>query len=284
MQERRLLEIIDFGDLPVFAEATTYPCILSWQNTAPTGTFRAANVEELRPDDFVDYLPTITYDSLQEALKPEGWTLADVPTQRLLDKLQQTGTTLGDYVDGEIYYGIKTGLNEAFVIDAATREQLLAEDPRSAEVIKPFLAGRDIKRYVPPRAEKLLILFPKGWTREQWGDLDEATAFAKIQTDYPAIAHHLNPFAEKGRKRYDKGEYWWDLRACDYYEEFAREKIIIPAIVKEPSYSFDRKGIYSNDKTSIIPTDDLSLLALLNSKTVNFCATANFFNETRRVL
>lgn len=270
LAQRRILEIVDFGDLPVFEEATTYPCILSWQKAAPAQDFRAANVPEMHIADFRQYLPSIAFRSLHSALVPEGWTLADYATQQLLDKLRRSGAPLGEYVKGKIYYGIKTGFNEAFVIDEAAKDRLVAEDPRSAEVIKPFLAGRDVKRYQAPKADKYLILFPKGWTIEKAGKTDEAAAFDFLKSQYPAVAAHLEPFAEAARKRYDKGDFWWELRACDYYAEFEKEKIIIPAIVNKPSYTIDNQGFYSNDKTSIIPTSDYALLALLNSRAVDF--------------
>ncbi|HPM25998.1 MAG TPA: TaqI-like C-terminal specificity domain-containing protein [Methanothrix sp.] len=74
------------------------------------------------------------------------------------------------------------------------------------------------------------------------------------------------PFSQAAQKRYDKGDQWWELRTCDYYEEFEKPKIIIPTIVKMASYAYDHSCIYSNDKTSIIPTDDLYLLGVMNSK------------------
>ena len=111
-------------------------------------------------------------------------------------------------------------------------------------------------------------MIPKGWTRQKSGNVSDAWKWFK-QT-YPAIADHLSAFKEKAEKRYDKGEYWWELRACDYYGEFERPKIIIPAIVSKASYAFDDKGFYSNDKTSIISTDDKYLLGLLNSKVLEF--------------
>jgi adenine-specific DNA-methyltransferase len=101
LAQRRILEIIDFGDLPVFEEATTYPCILSWQKAEPAGTFQAANVPELHVEDFQAYLPTIAFTSLQSALAPEGWTLADSATQQLLEKLKRSGVPLGEYVKGK---------------------------------------------------------------------------------------------------------------------------------------------------------------------------------------
>ena len=92
LQNKNLLEIIDFGDLPVFEEATTYPCILSWQKANPSETFRVANAKELRMEDFDQYITSIAFDSLQSALRQEGWTLADVTTQKLLEKISKVDT------------------------------------------------------------------------------------------------------------------------------------------------------------------------------------------------
>jgi hypothetical protein len=159
---------------------------------------------------------------------------------------------------------------EAFVIDATTRERLIAQDPKSAEIIKPFLLGRDVKRYRSPGSGRYLILFPKGWTVKSFGSTDEESAWKRLETDYPAIAGHLRPFADQGRKRCDSGEFWWELRECAYYDAFEKPKIIVPAIVQKGSYAFDAEGFYSNDKTTIIAGNDLYLLGLLNSKVTDF--------------
>jgi adenine-specific DNA-methyltransferase len=264
LAQRRLLEIVDFGDLPVFEEATTYPCILSWQKAEPTGSFRAANVPEMHIADFQQYLPTITFNSLQSALTPEGWTLANYATQQLLDKLRRSGKPLGEYVKGKIYYGIKTGFNEAFVIDEATKDRLIAEDPRSAEVVKPFLAGRDVKRYQAPRADKYLIFTRRGIDIEQ----------------YPALKAHLEQYRTQleprpadwkgktedwpGRK---PGSYkWYEIQdSVDYYQEFEKEKIVYPNICKQPEFTMDSEEIYTNQKCFIIPCGDRALLGILNS-------------------
>lgn len=265
LQEVRLLEIVDFGDLPVFEEATTYPCILSWQKASPGGTFRAAQIAELTPEHFPAYLETVAFASLQSTLQPDGWTLADVPTQKLLEKLRNSGTTLGEYVDGKIYYGIKTGLNEAFVIDAPTRDRLIAEDSRSAEVIKPFLAGRDIKRYQQPVAEKYLIFARRGI------DIGK----------YPAILRYLEAYRDRleprpkdwkgrssdwpGRK---PGSYkWYEIQdAVDYYEEFEKEKILYQVFQVKPAFVFDYQNFYTNNSIWILPNANRTLLAILNSK------------------
>jgi hypothetical protein len=160
-----------------------------------------------------------------------------------------------------------TGLNEAFVIDEATKNRLISEDPKSAEIIKPFLAGRDIKRYSEPKNDKYLLLIPTGWTRSHSGKLDPKTWFKQ---NYPAIAKYLEPFREKAEKRCDKGEFWWELRSCDYYGEFEKPKIIYPNICKRPEFTFDNYSLYSNQKCFIIPSDDKYMLGILNSNLMMF--------------
>jgi len=263
LKEQCIEEITDFGDLPVFLGATTYPCIIRIARRAPLASFQATQVKTLGFNDLGEYVIENSYKVNQLTLDDSGWSLADEATQALLDKLKGKGVPLGEYVGGKIYYGIKTGLNEAFVIDAQTRERLIAEDPKSAELIKPFLAGRDIKRYQQPMSDKYLIFTRHG---------------IRID-DYPAIKKYLSQFKQRleprpkdwkgtawnGRK---PGAYlWYEIQdTIDYHEEFEKPKIIVPAIVRTASYAYDRLGIYSNDKTSIIPTDDQYLLGILSSK------------------
>ena len=268
LRQQCIVEITDFGDLPVFEQATTYPCILVLRQAAPGETIAVTQVQSLDFTDLSAYQHEQQYPLLVGSLQDAGWSLARMDAAALLDKLRNAGMPLGDYVRGGIFYGIKTGLNAAFVIDLETRERLIAEDPRSVEMIVPFLLGREIKRYQTPANQQYLILFPKGWTRAQ--SKNAANAWNWLKRNYPAIANHLEPFAQAAEKRYDKGEYWWELRTCDYYAEFQKPKIFIPAIVQNASYAYDTNGIYSNDKTSIIPTDDLYLVGILNSKVSDF--------------
>jgi hypothetical protein len=203
-------------------------------------------------------------------LREEGWTLIKASNLKLLNKLRESGKPLKDYVNGQIYYGIKTGLNEAFVIDELTREQLVKDDPNCINLIKPFLAGRDVKRYLQPQKNHHLILLKSGDTKKWFGFKSEEQSWDLLNKKFPSLCKHLALFEKEARKRYDQGDFWWELRPCDYYQEFDKPKIIIPAIVKSASYAFDQNSFYSNDKTSIIPTDDLYLLGLLNSKTLDF--------------
>jgi adenine-specific DNA-methyltransferase len=111
----------------------------------------------------------------QRDLKPDGWRLESPVSLRLLDRLRHAGQPLGEYVQGRFYYGIKTGLNKAFVVDRATRDRLIAEHSSSTEVLKPFLRGRDVKRWRCEYQDLWLIFTRRGCDIRQ----------------YPAIHEHL---------------------------------------------------------------------------------------------
>jgi type I restriction-modification system DNA methylase subunit len=267
LKTKKIIKIIDFGDLPVFETATTYPCVLVVSNSSPSETISVAQIKNLQFLNLEDQVSISAFEMKNSQLDDGGWSLVNDQMQALVKKLEFNSVALGDYTKGEIFYGIKTGDNEAFVIDEVTRKKLISEDSKSKEIIKPFLAGRDIKRYQSPRSEKYLIFTRRGIDIKK----------------YPAIEKYLLGFKEqllpkpknwkgkewKGRKA---GSYqWYEIQdSIDYFEKFEKPKIIVPAIVKSASYALDETGFYSNDKTTIIATDDLYLLGLLNSKVLDF--------------
>ncbi len=267
LKQQHIIEITDFGDLPVFQKATTYPCIIVISKETPTSTLSATQLNTLEFSNLEDYVRENRYPVKLTNLDDKGWLLADERKISLLNKLKAVGIPLKEYVKGKIYRGVLTGLNKAFVIDTETKDRLISEDPKSAEVIKPFLLGRDIKRYQTLNSNQYLILMPKGWTNKNSNNASDAWSWFK--KNYPAVANHLLPFIEAAKKRYDKGEYWWELRACDYYAEFEKQKIIYPNICKKPEFTFDNDGFYTNQKCFIISLSDKYLLGLLNS-TVNY--------------
>jgi hypothetical protein len=271
MKQQRIEEITDFGDLPVFTTATTYPCILILRKDAPRTTFLATQVETLEFDNLADYANANRYTVNQTNLADGGWSLSNQGAQALLEKLRAAGIPLEEYAHGKVYYGLKTGLNQAFVIDEATRQKLIAADTKSAELIKPFLIGREIKHYGTLNPAQYLVLMPRGWTREISKNARDAWKW--LQKNYPAIAEHLAPFAADAEKRYDKGEYWWELRTCDYYAEFEKPKIIYPNICQRPEFTFDTAQFFTNQKCFIIPGDDKYFLGILNSTVMNFLFT-----------
>lgn len=260
--------INDFGDLSVFEEATTYPCIFELQKSTPQATFSAITLKTL---DFTNGLSEyVQQNKLQvnvAGLQDAGWTLSDQTAQNLLDKLRKAGKPLGEYVNGKIYYGIKTGLNEAFVIDDATRERLIAEDPKSAEVIKPFLAGREIKRYKFADTGQHLILLEKGITNKRANHIKPEIW---LESAYPSIHKYLKPFEEKAKKRYDQGDYWWELRACDYYGEFEKDKIFFAEISTYGQFTIDNNGKYCDTTGYILGSNSFYLIGILNALLTTF--------------
>ncbi|OGX91412.1 type IIG restriction enzyme/methyltransferase [Hymenobacter coccineus] len=279
-----LVEFIDFGDLYVFPQTKAYPAILTVHRRAPTAasSFRAALIPQLPPPALETQVAAHVRTVAQSSLADAGWTLADDDNHALLAKLKAAGRPLGEYVSKNIYRGILTGLNPAFVIKPEVRARLIAEDARSAEIIKPFLAGRDVKRYRQPRNESYLLLLPSGWTRKQLGWQRNArgtyavapitpkfpTPWDALLAHYPAVANYLLPFEAAATVRTDQGNYWWELRACDYYGEFEKPKIMWKEIATYQEFALDMDGNYSNNKTFFIPSDDLFLLGVLNSAPV----------------
>ena len=270
LRQWQLAELYDFGDLPVFEEATTYPLVLSVRKAPPYEPVRVANVQTLDFPNLSAYLTEHAFAMRPDNLADEGWTLSDAAVSDLLRKIQLQGEPLGQYVGGKIYRGVLTGLNEAFVIDADTRQRLIEADSRSAEVIKPFLAGRDVKRYQVPREGTYLILIPSGFTQKQFGKLPEAEAFDKMQSLYPAILSYLKAFEVPAKKRSDKGQYWWELRACDYYEEFAKPKLVFPDIAVKMQVCYLVDEVLFANTCYMIPKDDKFLLSVMNSKLMLF--------------
>ncbi len=269
LKEQCIEAIIDFGDLPVFLGATTYPCIIRIVRRPPQASFQATQVKRLGFNDLGEYVNENSYKVNQLTLDDSGWSLADEATQALLDKLKGKGVPLGEYVGGKIYRGILTGLNEAFVIDAQTRERLIAEDPKSAELIKPFLAGRDIKRYRQPIGDKYLIFTRHGISID----------------DYPAIEKYLGQFKQRlqprpkdwkggawsGRK---PGAYkWYEIQdKINYYEEFEKEKIVYAEIASKGQFTLEKDYKYYDTTAYIISFNDnlMYLIGLLNSKLWTF--------------
>ncbi|WP_028323128.1 Eco57I restriction-modification methylase domain-containing protein [Desulfatirhabdium butyrativorans] len=267
-QNTTLYKLVDFGELPVFQSAATFPLVILTINQKPEKQqFIYASIKKLDFPSLDDEVANIGQFFDDTALNGDNWTLAATDEISLMEKMRRIGTPLGKYIDGKIYYGIKTGLNEAFIIDRENRDRLIAEDEKSGELIKPFAIGDYIRKYRIEGKERYVILIPRGWTNQQSGGLGN-DSWDWFRQNYPAIACHLEPFAEKAKKRCDKGDYWWELRACDYYDAFAKPKIVYPDISKESRITFDKKGTVVGNTAYFIPSNDLYLLGLLNSRLI----------------
>ncbi|MBD2316249.1 class I SAM-dependent DNA methyltransferase [Phormidium tenue] len=261
--ETQLQAIIDFGDLQVFEEATTYPCILNASKQSRNANFISASVKTLNySNGFVKYLESISNKITSESLSDETWMISSGGDQNLLLKIKSKYISLSEYVEDKSFRGILTGLTEAFVINKEIYSELIKKDEKSLEIVRPFILGRNIKPYAIPEAEKYLIKFEKGFTNSRRKNQE---ALTWLFSEYPAICDYLNPFKDKAEKRTDKGDYWWELRACDYYQEFEKPKIMYQKFQVKPCFIYDDQGLYCNDSMWIISKDDKVLLAILNS-------------------
>ena len=179
----------------------------------------------------------------------------------MLAKLQQTGMPLGEYVGGVFHMGIKTGCNDAFVISESIRQQLIAEDARSDELIKPVLRGRDLKKWETKRTEHYLIFTRQG--------IDIGR--------YPVIRDYLNQYREFLESRASGSYEWYEIQAnAAYYLDFDDPKIIYPDTAKSLYACYDTTKSFGLNTTHFISTNDLSLLAILNSKLFDWYARHKF--------
>lgn len=261
-------EMLDFGDAPVF-DAIAYASILIGAKE-PVVEDHALKAWTWQRGDKVGAIAQIMSDQAfpvaQNNLTPDGWRIERPEVFALLAKLKSIGTPLGEYVNGHFYYGIKTGFNEAFVVDRATRDRLIAEDSSSAELLKPFLRGKDVKRWNTQFAEKYLIKIESSQNKEHpWSHLPDEQAELKFKETYPAIHAWLDSHRKALIKRGDKGKYFWELRACIYWEEFESPKILYPDIYEKQSFCYDEASYFSVNTTYFIPTHESWLVALLNS-------------------
>lgn len=246
--------IVDFGDHQIFEGVTTYPAILVMQAGAPPKDhkLRFWTIDDLPTDNFAEAFREKAQPYPQSALGSGSWELESPALRALRDKIK-TGRKTLEQLYGSPVYGIKTGLNEAFVIDTPTKDKLCAEDPRSAELLKPFLEGKDLKRWRAEPRGLWIIYIPKNRI--------------KID-DYPAIRDWLMPFKEALEKRATKQE-WYELQQGEVASSysFERKKICYPEISQGAKFSFAPSGHLPNKTVFSLFTSDAFLLAVLNSST-----------------
>ena len=225
-----------------------------------------------------------------EFQKDESWSILSPVEQSIKAKIDTIGTPLNKW-NIRINYGIKTGLNEAFIIDKATRDMLIAQDPKSAEIIRPILRGKDIKRYTYEFADMYLIASHNGYQ-----DID-GNKIEPIDIDeYPSISAWMNSEAwntrpdkgtayERLNSRTDKGTTPYNLRDCAYLDDFNRQKIMYAETMRVhkgegadrfPRFSIDDSSYYT-DKTCFVMTGDQLkyILAIINSSLAKYIIKSN---------
>jgi hypothetical protein len=258
-------QIVDFGELPVFPEAATFPALFLTEKTKSSNPTIYTKVSFLDFGSLDDVINSDGLSLLSSAFEGDTWALSNVKETEIMRKMDLLGEPLCKFTDNKIRWGIKTGLNEAFIIDKSIRDKMLDEDAKNLEIIKPLVIGDDIRKYEINYQDQYIIFTKR--------DID-------IEK-YPAIKRHLERYKDRltpkknnndkiGRK---PGKYqWYEIQdTVDFSADFEKPKIVYPEISMESRFAADVDGQYFlNNKCFFIPRFDPYLLSILNSKATFF--------------
>ncbi|EKR5488609.1 class I SAM-dependent DNA methyltransferase [Campylobacter coli] len=271
-----ILKYIDLNGIKVFDSATVDTSILCFEKSKSKDNkfkYLALSNEILKTCAYNIGLYKDFAEFSQNSLSKESFTFSDENTSALKAKIERIGTPLKEWQGLNIYRGILTGYNEAFIITTEKRNEILAnckdeaEKERTAKLIRKMLRGRDIKRYSYEWAGLWVINTHNGY-KNQNGEKVEAINIKH----YPSLKKHFDEFYPQLEKRADKGLAPYNLRNCAYIEEFEREKIVYSEIVRKPQFYLDTKLNFYAEATSFILTGEnlKYLIAFLNNDFVAF--------------
>jgi hypothetical protein len=204
----------------------------------------------------------------------DSWVVLSQIEKQIKEKIEKIGTPLKDW-EIQINYGIKTGLNEAFIITGDKRQELINLDPKSEEIIRPLLRGRDIKRYAYEFAELFII-----------------TTFPSLKIDiekYPAVKQHLIRFGydrlkqtgDKGSRKKTNNKWFETQDSISYWDDFSKQKIVWKIIGNQMAFFIDTNKFIVNNACYILTGSSLPyLLAVLNSKIIKWYSFLTNMNKT----
>jgi hypothetical protein len=268
-KQAAVIQVVDFGGLAVFADAKdTYVCVPVLAKLPQPKKITVCRVRSLKFESLAEVVSKESYEIPSSRFNAQAWAIRSNAEIAVFEKISSQGEMLGNVVEGKIFFGLKSGLNEAFELNQEQRDALVKANPQSAALIKPFVGGQDIRRFHLRQTSRHLIVIPSGWTRAQMKTTgtDEKDAWAWFSGKHPMLAKHLGGFEAPARKRQDKGEYWWELRSCDYYADLDAPKIMFPDIAKSPRFYPDSNGIYLSNTAYCLGSGDRYLVGILNSR------------------
>ena len=255
-EQQTPLQLLEMGK-DIFENAIVDTNILVVREGKSNETGKAVDMDRLPDKDFPP--PEHLWGTFQpKSEKP--WSALSAIEQPIMDKMEAVGVPLKEW-DISIYRGVLTGYNRAFIIDNQTKERLIIQDPKSAEIIRPVLRGRDISRYKANWAGLWLIDTHNGYGNVPAVDIN----------DYPAVKNHLDRFYPKLEKRYDKGRTPYNLRNCAYHVEFAQKKLLWMDMSDRGRFAYLEAEMYCNNKGFIMTGESLKYLcAILNSSLITW--------------
>lgn len=265
--------VYDFGMAQNFSAATTYTCIVAFENTPPEQAARCCYVTDDKAA-MTDPKPYFEANAVEmKELDSKPWVVVTKERYAIKKAVEDQGIPLEKW-DLKINYGIKTGFNDAFYLTQEQRDELIAKEPHAEEIIVPLLRGRFVGRYETN--------WDGTWMINSHNSVKQkGTPRIDIPGDYPVLYEHLKKWEKALRKRQDKGDHWTNLRNCVYVDEFKKPKIMYPNMTKYLPFYFDEAedGFIGNQKCFIITSEEESLeylIAVLNSSLFKYCFKDNF--------
>ena len=266
--------LIDFAGVKIFESATVDTNILLFSKNKNQHKTLCAVTNKQNKDSVRNLSVFVQQEgTLCDFPGNDSWVILSPVEQSIKRKIESVGTPLKDW-DINIYRGVLTGYNEAFIINTEKRNEILAncqseeERAKTAELIRPILRGRDIKKYGYNWANLWLINTHNG-IRGQLPRIDIK--------DYPAVKAHLDQFWNKISTRVDKGDTPYNLRNCAYLDDFNKPKIVYPNMTKYMPFVYDDMGYYTNQKCFVITGQNIAYLtAFFNSSLFKFCFRESF--------
>ena len=274
--ESNLTEVIDFGDNQIFADATTYTCIIRMTKAKSEGQFLSSSFYSVNPKTLAEDVEERKEVFYTYELTDGIWIISSRYDFEKAKAFREKMGTLKDYIGKDSNYGIKVGLSKAFNVSVDTANRLISEDKSALEILRPFMQGRGMVPFGKPDTDSYLLFIPKGFMMRAFGlnpeDKEdrkkmpnEQEAWEWFERTYPSVARWLLQFKNDASKRTDKGDYWWELRACAYYDEFSMPKLFYQTFQVRPCFIYSDKSVFCNNSMWFLSIKDKALLALLCS-------------------
>lgn len=271
--------LLDFGGTKIFESATVDVNILIASNSKNNHYTKTVNFADNGTENLSVYIEQfMSYNSYENN---NIWTINSKIENSIKSKIESRGKKLSEW-DIKILYGVKTGFNDAFIIDELTRNKLITVNQKNDEIIRPIIRGRDIKQYSYNPPNLYLINFPCGFTNKICFSNNKEN---EMRTLYPEIFNHFDKFKNnkssksKGLlKRDDQGDYWWELRSCVYMDVFNGQVIAWQRITQKNTFCITKPGTVVLDSMAFLSdTKDKTnyLLGFLNSSLVYYWMRKN---------
>ena len=274
--DSNLTEVIDFGDNQIFTDATTYTCIIRMTKAKNKGQILSSSIHNVNPETLSEDVEERKEVFQTKELTNGIWIISSRMDFEKSEAFKEKMGTLENLVGKESYRGLLTGLSKAFNVSIETANRLIAEDESAQKILRPFMQGRGMIPFGKPDKASYLLFIPKGFTMKAFGlnpedkeDREkmpkELEAWEWFERTYPSVAHWLIQFKHEASKRSDKGDYWWELRACAYYDEFSMPKLFYQTFQVRPCFIYSDRSVFCNNSMWFLSIKDKALLALLCS-------------------